>query len=970
VAVFEPVGEREDLLPERSERLVERQEIQRRLLRHLLRGEGRPLLLRGGPGLGKTALLEWALAAVQVKGRPCVRVPLGPHSVSKPYAAWRGPLRALLGVRREDPAEAVRNALGARFSGEGARYSSLLCPLLDLPEENSAAVGALGASERRDLTFALMRDLLKRDRGVSLLFDNVQWADPLSLDLLVLLLEGAPENPVRLAATLRPGFPEVEARLEGAQVLDLPPLSDKGLQKLLTEGQGFLPPEPEVTGWFAQRSRGNPAVAMALVTALDAAGCIQRGSWGARLDGDRLFRTRFPDTLEGLYLAPLDRLGAAEKRLLQQAAVLGVSISVNLLREVSGLPEEEAAALLSALEHARLLLPDTWGVRPYARFADALLRDAVYAATPFEVKRDIHARMARFLEQDGGSVPKMWPALAHHYRAAGDETSARRYARLAGRDAYARADPLTALEHLERVCRPPTAEPEDVEDAFRLLDVYEGLGKWADAGPVLAELERLEGTLALPHRARLRNYLAIERPEEAEALLLEGVRLADEAGDVLLGAKARLNLVGRVYGPTGRTNEAKSHLHSVLAAPEVPGMVLLKGVSLMNLGNAHWFGGDPASGERYLRQSAQVFRRAGLPHRESAVANNLAALYSESGKFPKVIWWARRSMASGRMYSGRGAYEASRTNLASALLAGGMAEQALRTTQHSLKESQSRNARSNMAHAQYRTAYAAFQLGDIHRVIESSLSAFDLFKNLNMGRFVLPSLNPVFRLYHQLGLRERARGFWEDSVQNLSHFRGSLEDAPSLEVIHFEAWISPSECSQATPAMSADLPPNETSDGLCWQLEDAMASGDRARLEGALDHLEGHLPRWPHIEAKWAAALGRRLSAGRMSREERHRCERLLRRCAGGVHGLRLIAFLLQEKGLDARGRWERIASRRLAFVRQHSPPWAWEALLRFPEVRALAERPAWGRDRAEKGPAERRRARAARSKKAKGKSS
>ncbi|MEW6758228.1 MAG: adenylate/guanylate cyclase domain-containing protein, partial [Acidobacteriota bacterium] len=260
VPIFEPGSEREDGLPDRSERLVEREEVQRRLLACLVRGQGGPLLLRGGPGLGKTALIEWALGALQAKGRPCVRVPLGPHSASKPFAAWRGPLRALLGVSREDGPETVAAALQARVRAESARHAPLLFPLLDLPAEEPAALGTFGPEERKDLTFALLRDLLLEAPGWSVFFDNIQWADPLSLELLALLLDPAGPAPIRVAATLRPGYPKVEARLKGMEPLDLPPLSEKGLLRLLTEGQGFLAPEREVSAWFAQRSQGNPAV--------------------------------------------------------------------------------------------------------------------------------------------------------------------------------------------------------------------------------------------------------------------------------------------------------------------------------------------------------------------------------------------------------------------------------------------------------------------------------------------------------------------------------------------------------------------------------------------------------------------------------------------------------------------------------------------------------------------------------------
>lgn len=937
VPVFEPEGEREETLLEGG-RLLERGEIQKKLLRHLLKGEGPPLLLRADAGLGKTALLEWALALVKEKGRTCVRVPLGPHSRGKAYAAWRGPLRAALGVRHGSAPAEIEIALAHALPPTLRPFAPLLRPLLDLSAVESSATEPLGPGERKELTAALIKAIFERCRGWAVLLDNLHFADPLSRDLLASLSDAGAHSLFRVAASLRPGFPEAENALPGAEVLDLPPLSERGILRLLTDLHGLIPPEKPVARWFVARSRGNPAVVGALLTALEAEGLVQRGDYGARIDGDRLFKTRFPDTLEGLYLAPVDLLRPEEKKLLQQASVLGDSVSVNLLKEAAGLDSSTLAGLLDALQGSRLLLTDTWGERPYVRFADTMLRDAVYEAAPFEVKREIHARLAHTLEAEGNTTPKLWPVLARHFRAAGEEAQARRYDRLAGRDAYERADNVSAFQHLERVCASLSPEPEDVEDAFRFMDACESLGRWADARPVLAALERLDPKLPLPHRARLRNYMAIQDPDEAEAHLLEGIRLAQACGNVLLEAKARLNLVGRVYGPTGRIDEATRELHSVLASPDVPGMVLLKGISLMNLGNALWFGGDPKKGETQLRKAANLLRRTGFAHRETQAANNLSALLGETGEFVKGAWWARRAINRADLFAQRAHQMGARLNLVSSLLAMGETRQASAHIETCSALAQAQGQRIDLAHALQRRAYLALLDGDGNRLAVSSREAVALFCELSQLRDAASSAWSYARYCRQL----RSPELWGTFVDGLPHDHlpqiASCDESWARLFSALQSWASKEEGSPDD--LFAAFPPGTDS------LESVLFLA-----ESCLEHLEAYPGRpclqrtlirlhpWHHFEGEMASLLLRKVGGSRWKQREKKHLGNKLWRCAGGVHGLRLLGLLFAEGSLAPRPYWERLVRQRLAFFRDRNPTWAWEALLRFPEVKTMAAR-------------------------------
>ena len=457
IQVAVPLGEAEDRASARQV-LVERDETCGALAAFLRGPGGTALILAGEAGLGKTALLDWLTASAADSGMPTHRMNLGPYSQERPYAVWRGPMRAVTGVNRGDTPQALLAARDAAFAREPAGYRVLLNPLLDLPKERSAAVRNLSPKERKDLTFAMLGRAFKAAGPRLLLCDNLHYADPLSLELLAFLLEDAEEAPWRLVGTLRPSV-SPEQVPGGRERLALAPLTPMGVETLLLRAHSLSDVPKEVLAWFTERSGGNPALVGALVSAVEAAGLLVRDAHGARVDQDRLFKTAFPDTLEGLYLARLDRLSGKEREVLQIAAILGTSVSVNLLHQLSGQSLDALHRALRALEGAGLLLADTWGTRPYRRFADALLREAVYHALPFAFKRKAHLALAKLLDFDSEKNAKLWPVLALHYEQGGDDAKARRFHRLAGRDAQARYDNINALRHLEYVCKssPPTS---------------------------------------------------------------------------------------------------------------------------------------------------------------------------------------------------------------------------------------------------------------------------------------------------------------------------------------------------------------------------------------------------------------------------------------------------------------------------------------------------------------------------------
>ena len=150
-------------------------------------------------------------------------------------------------------------------------------------------------------------------------------------------------------------------------------------------------------------------------------------------------------------MARLDRLGPAARAVAQVGAVIGREFSHELLAAVAGLGEDELAAALDQLTGAGLVFRRGEGPEAGYLFKHALVRDAAYGTLLRDRRRQLHAAIARALEERfpelAGTAPEL---LAHHLTEAGEAERAVRYWLEAGRRAAERSADREAVSHLRR----------------------------------------------------------------------------------------------------------------------------------------------------------------------------------------------------------------------------------------------------------------------------------------------------------------------------------------------------------------------------------------------------------------------------------------------------------------------------------------------------------------------------------------
>jgi class 3 adenylate cyclase/tetratricopeptide (TPR) repeat protein len=250
------------------------------------------------------------------------------------------------------------------------------------------------------------------------LIEDLHWAEPQLLDMVERIVARS-SGPLLLVATARPEFgeahPSFTAGGEDASSISLRPLTEGQSGELL---EGLLAVADLPSGLrreILKKAEGNPFFLEEMIRRLiDEGGLVRDGDrWRATPAADT---TTVPDTIHGLLAARIDALSAEEKRVLEEAAVVGrVFWEEPVARAVRN---GEVGGHLLGLERKGLVFArptsSIAGQTEYM-FKHALVRDVAYAALPKSRRARAHAELAAWIEELAGDrIEEFAELLAYH----------------------------------------------------------------------------------------------------------------------------------------------------------------------------------------------------------------------------------------------------------------------------------------------------------------------------------------------------------------------------------------------------------------------------------------------------------------------------------------------------------------------------------------------------------------------------
>ena len=417
-------------------------------------GDGQVVLLSGEPGIGKSRVT----AAVQerIANEPHTRLhyfctPHHQHSALHPVIAQ---LERAADFEREDSPDIKLGKLEALLAptsppGEDV---ALLAELLSIPTADRYPALDLTPERKKEKTFeALLRqlELLARRRPVLMVYEDVHWVDPTSREALSLTVEWARSWPILLLITLRPEFQPPWVGRAHITALPLNRLDRREGAALIQRVAGNAPLPSDVVEQIIERTDGVPLFVEELTKAvLEAGGSAVKAA--RSVSAAPLSALRVPPTLHASLMARLDRIGPIAKEVAQAAAVIGREFSYSLLVAAARRTDSELRAALDRLTGAELVFRR--GTLPGATFLfkHALVQDAAYHTLLRSRRRELHARIARVLEEEPTTAAAAQPEiLAYHCAKAGLTDKAISYWQKAGERSMARSAMVEAIAQIQ-----------------------------------------------------------------------------------------------------------------------------------------------------------------------------------------------------------------------------------------------------------------------------------------------------------------------------------------------------------------------------------------------------------------------------------------------------------------------------------------------------------------------------------------
>lgn len=340
-------------------------------------GAGQLLLIAGEAGIGKTRTLEELSERASVHSFKVFSGTAYEGAGAPAYWPWVEVLRT------------AHTSLGANSFERALPAAASALPVL-VPE---LIERAHEAPDQCALRFRLFDELTRFLSNVSqqapclIALDDLQWADPATLELLAYAARALAKRPVLLAASLRAHELPHGSALSKLQRLgtyiQLEGLAECEVSQLVASlGLGSA----EVQSALHRRTEGNPFFVRQLVALLL-----------AEREVADVAMLQLPAAVQSVVRQRLQALDANARRTLTAAATIGHKFEANLLAELIEAPVPETLATLQRACDSHVIVREPGALTQFA-FGHALLREALYEDASITALGALHAKLVRALE--------------------------------------------------------------------------------------------------------------------------------------------------------------------------------------------------------------------------------------------------------------------------------------------------------------------------------------------------------------------------------------------------------------------------------------------------------------------------------------------------------------------------------------------------------------------------------------------
>ncbi|MDT5284946.1 MAG: hypothetical protein QOJ20_6141 [Mycobacterium sp.] len=382
------------------------------MLHRAVGGHGCVVGIVGPAGIGKSRLVSETASIARRLGAEVFSAFCESHAAEVPFRVVAALLRTAFGIN-ELSAESARKRVRERVSSANPEDLLLLDDLLGIRDPIQEVPDIAADARRRRITTLVNAAYLSRSTPAVYAIEDVHWVDPISESMLADFLSVVARAHSLVLITYRPEYRGALSHVSGTQTIFLAPLDDSQTVTLVEELLGSHPSVAVLIAQIAERAAGNPFFAESIVRDLADRNVLE-GARGEYVCTQDHADVTVPATLQAAIAARIDRLGAAAKKTLNAAAVIGVRFDEDLLSELA-----DSTALPKLLE-AELI--DQVAFAPQAEFGfrHPLIRRVAYESQLKADRAALHRRLADTITVSASLGDENAALIAEHLEAAGD----------------------------------------------------------------------------------------------------------------------------------------------------------------------------------------------------------------------------------------------------------------------------------------------------------------------------------------------------------------------------------------------------------------------------------------------------------------------------------------------------------------------------------------------------------------------
>lgn len=708
-------------------------------------------VLVGESGIGKSRLAREFIRARGNEVR-ALKIFCAPHSARTPWGLWRSFFAVLAGMDPAGEGGPLRTGLRRVFKQVGLPEENQTTLLALLGEKR--AVAQLGSVPSSILKMTIAADLrvllglLAAGQSQIVFFDDVQWADSTSLDVLDFLLNPPPPANTFFLITHRPDFhPEQPnfTKLPKLTLRELEPQHRRALFEAFCSDAKALAHAPRD---LMQRVSGNPFYVMELARALSES--LKSATTEDEQERALTAATALlPLSVQEMIQSRVDTLDSQDRQVLQCASVLGQRVPYSHLEMFTFL-RDGLLARLYALKSQELLEEETGASELTFYFQHHAVREVAYHSLLDRQRRDLHRIVAEKLELRGGSAEDSTIAvLAFHFSRTTDHDKALNYLKLAGDHARNQAATKEALNcYDEALGHLKQADAPGRHDRSR-LEILKSKGRLQYlAGDTASALAVFEDAMALARQFKAKNDIGWLQMECGYAHFMRSdydsaLEELNAALPVLRGQKD-MRVLGQLYTRLGMCDWGKGDIANAREHFQQAADLKLEDVkpdiaadARNNLALIAWKMGRLDDAEREFGFALELFKQAGNKFGIAATQMNLGIMEENTGRYEEAGERYTRALELAEKVRFQQILTAVTANLANLCLAVNRGDEALKYSEQSLALAQRSGDRRSAAIAMENMALSQLLLRNFDRAR----------RNLAAGRKIAKDIGDTERTF-------------------------------------------------------------------------------------------------------------------------------------------------------------------------------------------------------------------------------